>query len=193
MPVYRATVRLSYPVGSGTGTNTWHIRNDSQVAPSVDLEEIMSWIEDFYGASSVLMPPSWSATFDGQLTEILTPEPQVPPALDGFTIPGAAGTEAYGPSAGQACVTWRSNLATRSGRGRTFVGPLAAESIQADGTLEGDALSALRGAANALVSQSNTNDNVGAVSVFSPTDSLARDIVAATVTDQVAVLRSRRG
>lgn len=190
MALFRTQVRLAFPVGAGGGTNTWHVRTDEGMSPE-DAEDIGSALEDFYVGVNSLFPPSMSAVWDGAFTEIATEEPGVAPSGLPFTQAGDGGTD-YGATAGMACVTWRTALATRSGRGRTFLGPLAATAVEADGTLAASRLTELRAAAAALVDVS-TGLNAWAFGVFSPTDGVLRDFTAATVTDQVAILRSRRG
>jgi hypothetical protein len=193
MPTYRATVDLRFPVGSGGGTNTWHFRTDNPIGIEDEPSTIMGWVEDFYSAASGLMPTTWSAAWDGTVLEVGVSDPEFTAPRTGWSVAGTDSGSNYGAAAGMACVTWRSSVASRSGRGRTFLGPIAATQVQIDGTLSADALTELRAAAAALVSQSNTNDGVGALGVYSRTDLVIRDFVGATVTDQVAILRSRRG
>lgn len=193
MPTYRMTIRSRFPVGSGGGTNTWHLRTGVEPSDPIELETLPGYVLAFYTAIRPHFPTTLSWSWDGQLTEVLTDSPQFVPAEQGWTVAGSSANGSFGPSAAMACVTWRTELNTRSGRGRTFLGPLAASAIEANGTLSESALSGIRAAASGLVSQSNTNDNVGAIGVFSPTDNVIRDIVSSTVTDQVAILRSRRG
>lgn len=193
MPSYRATVNLRFPVGTGGGTNTWHFRTDQPLGIEDEVDTIMGWVRSFYDGVKSLVPVSWVASWDGQFTEILTDSPGYSQPRAPWEVAGTAAGSSYGAAAGMACVTWRTELAARSGRGRTFIGPLSSTSVQTDGSLTPAALTSARAAGAALVSASNTNDGVGAVGVFSPTDNVIRDIVAATVTDQVAILRSRRG
>lgn len=193
MPSYAAQVDIDFPIGSGGGTNVWHFRTGVDFLPDDDINPIMGWVEDFYQAVAQVVPSGTTFSWDGQIREILTSAPAYTPAATGWSVTGTVQGSTYTAAAGQACVTWRSELASRSGRGRTFIGPLASTSVEANGTLSSNALLSLRNAASALVGQSNTNDNVGALGVFSRTDNLLRDIVGSSVTDQVAILRSRRG
>jgi len=91
-----------------------------------------------------------------------------------------------------ACVTWRSAKASRRGRGRTFLGPFAADAFGPDGTLDDGFRTDLLEAAADLITFSAANGN-GAIGVYSQVDLLLRDYVSATITDQAAVLKSRRG
>ena len=192
MPTYRATVLNRFTAGSGGGTNTWHFRTDNPIGIEDEPDTIMGWVRQFYTALAPQFPNTSTWTWNGEISEVGA-QPTFAPTRTPWTVTGSNSQAGYGPSAGMACVTWRTELATRSGRGRTFMGPLSFTTVQnTDGSLGPSALAAFRAAANALVSSSNTNDNVGAIGVYSPTQGIFRDIVGATVTDQVAVLRSRR-
>lgn len=189
MPVFRTTVRLAFSAGVGGGTNTWHFRTNGALN-SGQLAEVRSALLAFYTAVMPQVPASYSATWDGYVAEIATGSPTVQELGAPFTANGSGGAN-YGPAASMACVTWRSTLANRRGRGRTFVGPLSVTAIQGDGTLATATLTALRGAATTLVNTSASANGWG-MGVWSEADSVLRDFVAATVTDEVAVLRSRR-
>jgi hypothetical protein len=92
---------------------------------------------------------------------------------------------------------WRTTLAARRGRGRTFLGPLNVDAGSTDGTPSPGALSTINSAAAALIATSSeTND--WAFAVYGQQSSgisgvkVARDITAQNVRDVFAVLRSRR-
>lgn len=192
MPTYRATVLLRFAAGGGAGTNTWHFRTDNPIGIENEPSTIMGWVRDFYTACAPFYPSSTVSSWDGSYTEVLTDAPAYSPPVTGWSVNGTNTDQGYAGAASMAVVTWRTELASRSGRGRTFVGPLAKSVIEGNGSLTTTALATLRAAGAALVGQSNTNDGVGALGVFSPTQNVFRDMVGATVTDQVAVLRSRR-
>jgi hypothetical protein len=151
----------------------------------------MSIVKDFYMSARNAWPSNAEVSWDGTVRELGTDAPamlsqQTPWAVTG----GVSGGYSSAPS--MACVTWRTSLATRRGRGRTFLGPVGANAVDSgDGTLNTGILGVIRGAATALVSASDNALN-GAVGVYSELDGVVRDVVASTVTDQVAVLRSRR-
>lgn len=189
MPIYRVPVNIAYNVGSKRGVNTWHIRTTAAVVPpstsTIDL------IKNFYTAIRGMFPSSMSFTFDGILTEAGTATPTVVGALTPWTVTGNFVNNSYGAAGVGLCVGWRSSLATRRGRGRTFLAPLATGIYDTDGTLVDTYVTTLRTAAAALCTGSLADGN-GAVSVYSPTDNVARDIVSSKVNDQVAWLSSRR-
>jgi hypothetical protein len=147
-------------------------------------------INDFYtaclayyqGGAQIVGPDEITAGIEGG-------EPTFE-AVDGFTLGPVAGTSTLAPVL-QAVVGWRTTSATRSGRGRTFVGPLAVAASDADGTPAAGFLTALQNGAQAIVAH-NDGVDTGAVGVWSPTQNLFRDITGFRIRDVFAVLRSRR-
>lgn len=191
MGLFRATVDLKFAAGSGAGTNTWHMRTLSEDGTTLEVSELMSIVQAFYGICSDLLPSTSTAAWDGLVTEVGVPDPRLLEAATPWIVGGALSSAPYTAAAGMGCVTWRSALATRSGRGRTFLGPLAASTVEGNGTLTSTALTKLRSAAAATVSDSLADIN-GALVVWSETQQIGRDFVASSVTDQVAILKSRR-
>lgn len=191
MGLFRATVRTAFPIGSGGGTNTWHLRTISDDGTTTEINGLMDLVEAFYVDVQQHFPTTTTWTWDGSVSQVGTTSPGLLGTGTPWTVQGMVSGSVYSGAPSMACVTWRSALATRRGRGRTFLGPLAAVSVQADGTLATGAVDAFRLAASELVSASLTDTN-GAIVVWSELDQVGRDIVGATVTDQVAVLRSRR-
>lgn len=189
MPVFRTQVRLNFQAGRLVGTNTWHLRTNGTLNGG-QIAEIRSALLAFYTGVASAVPTSHVSSWDGFFTEIATGSPGVQEVGATFSVPGTGGAN-YGAAANMACVSWRSTLAARSGRGRTFIGPLSVTALQGDGTLSTTPLTALRNAAQALVSTSASANGWG-IGVWSEKDGVLRDIVASQVTDSVAILRSRR-
>lgn len=191
MGLFRATVRLDFPVGSGGGTNTWHLRTLSSGGTTTEVAALMGKVRDFYDALKSHVGTDYVASWDGLVAQVAVPDPALLEQATPWSVAGTGTATSYGPAPAMGCVTWRSSLATKRGRGRTFHGPLRATSFEGNGTLSSGYVTALRGAAQALVSASLVDTN-GAIVVFSAADNIGRDIVASSVTDQAAVLRSRR-
>ena len=191
MALYRAVVNLGFAIGSAGGTNTWHLRTLAADPDGSDTAGLMDLVKTFYIAAGDQVPSAYTWSWDGTVQEIATTAPSVVATSPPWTVNGTA-TGSYTGAPSMSVVTWRSELATRSGRGRTFIGPLAALAVESNGTLSATPLAQLRNAATNLVNSSVGFAN-GALVVWSETDQLARDFVAFSVTDQVAVLRSRRG
>lgn len=192
MALYRCTVRLTFPVGSGGGTNTWHLRTGTGTDEDQNIAALMGKVRFFYEAVTPTLPNTWSAEWDGTALEIATAEPTLVTAPGGGWEETGSATGGYGAAAGMGCVTWRTALAARSGRGRTFVGPLAATAVEQNGTLSSTALSLFRQAGQSIPDSAGSSV-AGAVVVWSERLQQGRDIIGSSVTDQVAILRSRRG
>lgn len=192
MGVFRATVDLDFPIGSGRGTNTWTLRTAGAFDDAA-VDTLMGYVREFYEDFQTAMPPSYSWSWDGAVQELGSVSPGFYPAGGGWTVTGSLASEQYTAAAAMACVTWYTAVATRSGRGRTFIGPLPAGLVAADGTLNTVNLTEFRLAAADLVNKSKLFAGDGAIAVWSEKDQVARDIVLSGVTDQVAILRSRRG
>lgn len=192
MGVYRATVDLRFGAGTGRGTNTWCFRTIGGLTETDDIEDLGEKLATFYGAVAFTMPVNSTFSWDGTVQELGVPEPAFREPVTGFTVAGGQTASTYGPAAAMACITWRTSLASRSGRGRTFLGPLALSAYQGDGTLVESYLSGIRNAAQALVDASTNDTDSQAIAVWSEADGVARDIIGSTVRDTVAILRSRR-
>jgi hypothetical protein len=192
MPVYRATVDLRYAAGTGRGTNTWTLRTAGVGFEGGDIDSLMGIVQTFYSGLAGLFPTNSTFTWDGSLQELGTPTPEFQEPRTGWTVVGSGAASSYGPAPAMVCVTWRSSLASRRGRGRTFLGPLSPGAFGPDGTIENSNLTSIRQKAAALVSSSSSITDVGALAVWSESDQVARDFVGSTVSDQAAILRSRR-
>lgn len=191
MPLYRYPVTLNYAIGSKKGVNTWHLRTGVPLIPGTPT--LGTIIQNFYTGIKSLIPSDMTAQFEGVITEVGVEEPSVVPAVPTWSVAGTGTAGQYGSAGVGLCVGWRSTLATRRGRGRTFISPVALVVVNSpDGTINDTNLGAARTAAGALVSASLADGN-GAVVVFSPTDNLGRDIVSYKINDKVAWLSSRRG
>lgn len=192
MGIFRTTVDLSFPYGSGGGTNTWHLRTVSDDGTATEVNTLMGVVRSFYDAMSPLLPNSMTISWDGYAQQVGVADPV---AISGTAWTPVTGDDAAGIGAAQdmICVTWRTTLSTRSGRGRTFVGPVGYGTFQGDGTVETTDLATARSAAESLVAASAAASVAGAIVVYSPTLGVARDITGTLVNDRFAHLSSRRG
>jgi hypothetical protein len=194
MGVWRVAVDLTGPSLPNGGVNIWHIRTGQEVGDVTYEQAIgdaMDALHDFYEAAKVTYAAGTSINWDGQAQEIDTDAPRV---VSGQTPWGVSGTGDMGmPAANAMIVQWRSALATRRGRGRTFIGPVKQSAGEANGTPEEPSRTSLLAAAQALVdSSSSVNAPPWAFGVWSPTDKVIRDFTGCAVPNKFAVLRSRR-
>lgn len=190
MATYRYTVNLSYPNGGGPGVNVWHLRTTGD-APSTagELEGLSEALRDFYTAILGQMQGGTVVSYSG-VAVALGEEPVFDSAAPAWTMTAATGNAAAPPVLA-VVVNWLTTNASRSGRGRTFVGPLAFGSMDSSGTPISATLSAVRGAAAALIAASDGFAD-GAIGVYSEVDGVIRDIVGSSVADRFAILTSRR-
>jgi len=192
MGIWRTQVRSTFPIGSKHGVNTWHIRTQDLGDNSQTIQDLMDQVGGFYYAVAAKVPGSGHFTWDGTAVEVGTEDPEAVGGFTPFDVAGRSGTGNWGPAPAMACVTWRSAKASRRGRGRTFLGPFSPDAFGTDGSLDDGFRTDLLEAAADLITFSAANGN-GAIGVYSQVDLLLRDYVSASITDQAAVLKSRRG
>jgi hypothetical protein len=165
----------------------WNFRTEnllgSEIQAAVDaIETFYDPLRSFMLASTVLTGPN----------EVVT-DPLGAPTFDpvvGWSNTGGIGS-GTSPQVLQLVAGWRTSSATRSGRGRTFVGPWASIAMDSDGTPSSSLMAAMASAISTLVSAS-TGANGWAIGVLSRTDGVIRDVVGGRARDSWSVLRSRR-
>lgn len=190
MATYRHPVTINYPGSGGPGLNVWHLRTTGDGVPSAgELEGLSTVIRDFYTACRVIFPGSVTITYQGVSTTV-GDDPQYDSSAPAWTVTGSGPTTLLSPLL-CICVGWLTSSASRSGRGRTFLGPLTTGVQGPDGTITDTNLAVVRAAATALATASGGFAD-GAIGVWSPTDGLLRDIVGSATRDQFAYLSSRR-
>lgn len=190
MSVYRFPVTLTYPGAGGPGLNVWHLRTTGDAVPSAgELEGLSNIIRDFYAAQVLWFAQGMTISYQGVATTVGL-EPEYDSSAPAWTVTSTS-SSGMAPPLLAVCVNWLTTNASRSGRGRTFLGPYTPAAIQADGTVSNGALTDARDAAAALVAASTGSAN-GAVGVWSPTDQVLRDVVGTATRDRFAVMTSRR-
>lgn len=190
MAIVRVPARLDYPFNGGPGVNVWHVSTASLQDTQANLEEAVDALAAFYTAIRPWYPTGMTVTLgEGMIIDPLgSPEY----ATDYSTKITSSGGSATVTSNLLAIVCgWRTSSATRSGRGRTFIGPLVTQAGEGDGTPAPDTLADIRGAAATLVADS-LSANGWAIGVLSTKQGTFRDITGVTVKDRFAFLSSRR-
>jgi hypothetical protein len=201
MSVFRLPVEFTWP-GPGTpGANVWHVRTDvsSGGLQGEQLQAATDAIHGYYASLLGLFAPGTTFTL-GQVVDMDTQEGAAP---DWDSI-GSSAPAGAAPPVLAIVVAWKTTLVARRGTGRTFLGPLAAGSMQADGTPDDTFLGNVR-TRSAALRDASRGDNGYAVGVWglvnkytgtppipSNTPRVLRDIISYSVKDQFAVLRSRR-
>lgn len=193
MALHTMVVNISYPGAGGPGVNTWHLRNTSDdEGPFSEVNGLAQLIKTFYTNLRPLFTEQTKFTFSGVTTFTTDPGRQLNEA-DPWEVTGQASQSILLPAAAQIVVGWTTEEASRSGKGRTFLGPLGSGSLDnaSDGTPSQGTVTLCLNAATGLVSSSTGFTN-GAVGVWSPTDNVFRDFTGARVRKTYAVLTSRR-
>lgn len=190
MSLWRTAVKITSPIIGGVGVNTWHLRNtgDDPHGSVTEVPALMDLVKTFYTSMATYSPSATSFAWDGSAVAFQAGDVQRD--FEAWSVPGGS-TTAPLPPANVICVGWRTGIATRRGRGRTFFGPLTLDVAQSDGTVNDAALAAMRDAAAALVSDSEGFTN-GAIGIWSHAGSVFHDLTSSQIRDKFAVLRSRR-
>lgn len=200
MAIFRVPFNIAFLGAGSPGANIWHIRT-ATLTQSGELNEanaLIGYIRSFYTTAATYLPTTCTVSL-GTVTEEETQREISPTFANVAGLGSGAMMQALA-----IVVTWKTTIAARRGRGRTFVGPLATVVVQSDGTIVDSVRTSILGAANALVTSSLAYGN-GAVGVYGyasaksqgvprdPNDPrVFRDFTGATVRDLFGVLRSRR-
>jgi hypothetical protein len=188
MPILRFTVEHDYPLTGGPGINVFHYRTPTDAVDAAAIAIAADALEAFYSAAPARLHEDSTFTLREQVLDIQTSEVY---AAVPWSVSGTA-TGAYLPPSNQICLNWTTGNASRSGRGRTFMGPLPFSSnLDSDGTPSPTLLAAAATWVNSIVSFNAAGGN-GAFVVWSSTQGVGRDITGGNGRDQFAVLRSRR-
>lgn len=191
MATYRCSVKITSPDLGGNGANVFHARTANPLDEEGDVQQLMDWVQEFYTDVNLLFSEDTTISWDGLATEIEASGDPGILSLDGWSVVGGTTTPNLPPS-NCLCVTWRSSAAVRSGRGRTFLGPISRDILQDNGTPVEAARDTVVTAAATLIGHFNDPGDRGALAVYSETHHIIRDIVSAMVPNEFAVLRSRR-
>jgi hypothetical protein len=191
MATLHVPIRLNFPGGGGPGVNVWDIRVGAESGPdSEDLDSLSAALEVFYTdlLAGDIFPGGYSASFDG--TAVSVGEDPEYFTSDPWTVT-ETGDANIAPPAAQMILTLRTSSATRSGRGRKFIGPVRPTVVAANGAPTTAAIGVLQGAGDTLLASSSGLLN-GAIGVYSETAGVFRDIVSVQARNYFASLRSRR-
>jgi hypothetical protein len=183
-------ITLDWGYGHGSpGANVWHVRTTGAPGSGGELEGLVEMLQDFYTSIAGLFNATTTIRFEGEANGVgddVGSYATAPP----WTVTGTdAGSVA--PPVLAMLVQWRAQSGGRNGRGRTFLGPLAASAVESNGTPSETARAAVQSAADDLIESSDSFAN-GAFVVYSRTENVARDFITASVPNDFAVLRSRR-
>lgn len=125
MGVYRIPAIISGVAISGKAANIWHMRPASDAL--ADVQAAVDEIQTFYSSLASRYNTSTVIAIGGRVLRIdVDPQPIIP-----VTQRTVTGTDAGGTTPPQLAnvVSWRTTLAGKSYRGRTYLGPFASSQL----------------------------------------------------------------
>ena len=158
-------------------------------------EDAAADVRDFFDALKGVIAPGITISIQPEVS-IMDSTGATPPyvyALQTVPAPVASTTSGAFSATSGACITWRTGtvVENRLVRGRTFIVPLYGGGYESNGTLATATINTLKAAASGLLNSANSQ-----LVVWSrPRDTGPGQMAVPTmalVTDQAAVLRSRR-
>jgi hypothetical protein len=200
MAIYRMPVLIQGPAAGGPYINVWHFRVSSTPVVDGSLNTVTGQIRAFYQALTQTVPnvgpilaPNMNVTAEFA-TNVETQE-QFAVSWTPLST-GTFGT--WAPTRLAMAVQWKTSIAARRARGRTFVGPLQNAVVDTLGTPKAPVVTALKAAADALVN-SSLLDDLSAVGVWGlqtpgggpDSPHVIRDITGSSVKTKFATLRTR--
>jgi hypothetical protein len=190
MTLVRIPVDLTWAGASGSpGVNIWHGRLESLTPGPNEIQSLTDILEDFYTTIRPLLYVDVTISYagEGQGVGDDIGNTYNSPA---WTMTGS-GNQGYAPPANCMLAQWSAQTGGRSGRGRTFIGPLDLATLEPNGTPVEAKRTVLQGAMDDLIESSDSIGN-GALGIYSRAEGIFRDFVTADVANYFAVLRSRR-
>lgn len=188
MGTWRTTVQTDYVAPGGPGFSTFHFRDDADGGLEDALQVATNALKTAYTAVAAGLPAAVLHGTEGRWVEVNTQEIV---DVDGWSQRGLiSSVQDALPGMTQLCVGWGTAVASKSGRGRTFLAGWG-EPANQDGVPTAATLSAGRAFGAAIVDFNATIGN-GSFGVYSPTYELMRDITRSAVKPKWASLRSRR-
>jgi hypothetical protein len=197
--------------GNNVCVNTWHVQTLGAVLTS-EANAMLAAVSAFYNAQNAYRVNGTSFTTGTRVLWALESwwtKPVGKPGASGYVkgfwntpptiVPAASSTSAAGTGTGQlppqlACVvSWRTATSGRSGRGRTYLGNLAAAAMSG-AVLYGPAITAINNGATALIAAIagiTTGGGPAALSVWSPTTGLQRPVLTGASDTIFDTMRSR--
>lgn len=192
MSIWRATWTIDHPSLGGTGTNTWHARVGvvgGEISEHEQLDLLNGHLGEFYTAIEDVFAGGAHLHFNGEWLEVEVEEPRLYAGDSNDLVVG--GTTDALPPANCLVVGWRTSVASKSGRGRTFLGPLRTADNEANGTPSEPVRTMVESAAADFISSFDGVDS-GAFGVYSKHDGVIRDFISGRVRNQFGMLTSRR-
>jgi hypothetical protein len=145
---YVGEITATPATGTGPYANVFHIFTGT---PSVARANAhIGALKTFYTTLVGGAFPTSSSVLLGRVVTVVDANPPVYIPATSQTVTGTNGTGYLAP---QVCavISWKSSVATRKGRGRTYIGPLAAAMGTSAGNFAAGNLALIQSAASALI------------------------------------------
>lgn len=191
MAIYRVPVEIKNASMPSSAFNVWHVR---MAAAGDDPGPAVAAIYNWYATIAGNLANGSTVVFPDSLVEVTTQEEK---SLASVPAPISDGSTTAAPMGMAYCISWKTSLRARRGRGRTFLGPLTPV-WAADGQPGPTFINNLTTACQTLVDASTSNVNGWAVGVWGrqtanvATAHVLRDITGFTLSSKFSHLRSRR-
>jgi hypothetical protein len=192
MSTLRIPVHIRVPGSATDSINVWHFRGGTSASNKQTLDAALARLNDFYAGCKALYPNGVSITTPDYATTVAEDPEYVTVDQDKAWAVQGTGGDFQAPEVLQLVATWTTSNASRSGRGRTFVGPLAGNVLDSDGSPVDAKVTILRNAVGAMVQGNFLDGAPSNLVVYSQVQNLARDVARGSVKDRFAILRSRR-
>lgn len=184
---FRAVVRIADPSLGGTGVNVYHGHLGSD--PDGDFGPLMVSLSAIYDDISLIFPSTTVLSWDGTATTLGASPALLTSPADAWSVTGTGGTHPA-PPANCIVAGFSTALRTRSGRGRTFLGPIDRDQVQDNGTPYETTRETISAAYQNIIDEDESADSY--FGVWSPTDNVLRQWTSCQVANRFGVLRSRR-
>lgn len=201
MPVYRVPITLTWNGSGSPGVNVWSVRTTaSSPVGDAELQSALDALHAFYvGIGNAFA--GGTAIELGEMSVRDTSQR----ATGTFTKITSSNAAAKAAPSLQVVIGWRTDLAKRRGMGRTYIGPLGADYVGSDGTIEDSKKTGMGTNAQTLLDASLSTTNGWGLGVWGLADSVPmnppdpgsqphqhRDFIGYKIRDQFGILRSRR-
>ena len=154
--------------GGGTGNtgpffNVWHIQTGTLTTARANAH--IGALKTFYTSIAAVCYTTSQQWFIGEKVVAIDATPPVYVPSTAQTVTGTNGT-AYCPPAVAWVVSWKTTVATRSGRGRTYLGPLSQSVLAVGGGFNATQVTTVQNAANKLLTDIKAIDPADYLCVF---------------------------
>jgi hypothetical protein len=160
---YVAEMTATPATGTGPYANVFHIFTTTATTARANAH--IGALKSFYQTLSTGLYPTTTSTLIGRQVVAVDVDPPVYVPSTSQTVNGINGT-GYLPPQIAVVVSWRTLTATRHGRGRTYLGPLAAAMDGGDGKFSSVNLANAQTASTALIAAIKAIDPNDALVVF---------------------------